>query len=192
MKDWLAPVVSGVMLLGGVGATWLGGRILADRERPSFEYMPDMAYSVPYDSFAPNPAARDGKTLQAPVAGTIPRGFRPFPYQATAADAERAGRELMNPRALTPQALAHGKALYQTFCAVCHGEHGAGDGPLVPRIPNPPAYTSERVKAMPAGQLFHVITRGAGRMPGYAAQITADQRWQLVHYVQALQQGARP
>jgi mono/diheme cytochrome c family protein len=37
-----------------------------------------------------------------------------------------------------------------------------------------------------------VITRGAGRMPGYAAQITADQRWQLVHYVQALQQGARP
>jgi mono/diheme cytochrome c family protein len=180
------------LLLAGCAATWLGGRILGDRSRPGFEYMPDMVASLPYDAFAPNPVTRDGKTLQAPVAGTIARGFQPFPYEATAADAERAGRELVNPRALTPEAMAQGRALYQTFCAVCHGEHGAGDGPLVPRIPNPPAYTSERVRGMPAGQLFHVISRGSGRMPSYAAQITTDQRWLLVHYLQALQRGGRP
>ncbi|HEX6736638.1 MAG TPA: cytochrome c [Vicinamibacteria bacterium] len=188
----LATAAAAALLLASSAAAWVGARILGDREQPGFEYMPDMGTSVPYDSFAPNPTTRDGKTLQAPVPGTIARGATPFLYEATAADAERAGRELTNPRALTPEALAQGRALYVTFCAVCHGEHGAGDGPLVPRIPNPPAYTSERVKAMPAGQLFHVITRGSGRMPSYAAQVTAEQRWLLVHYVQTLQQGGRP
>jgi len=189
---WLTTVLATGLLLTSGAATWLGARILGDRERPGFEYMPDMAHSLPYDSFAPNPVTRDGKTLQAPVPGTIARGFLPFPYEATRADAERAGRELVNPRPRTPEALAQGRALFLTFCAVCHGESGAGDGPLVPRIPNPPAYTSERVRTMPAGQLFHVISRGSGRMPSYAAQIPADQRWLLVLYVQTLQQGGRP
>ena len=39
----------------------------------------------------------------------------------------------------TADTLAQGHALYSTFCFVCHGEHGKGDGPLIPRIPNPPA-----------------------------------------------------
>ena len=47
----------------------------------------------------------------------------------------------------SPEALAQGRALYETFCLVCHGEQGRGDGPLVPKIPNPPAYTSARVRA---------------------------------------------
>src|SRR5262245_31971590 len=62
-----------------------------------YEYMPDMVYSVAYDSFAPNPNTRDGLTLQRPVKGTIPRGFMPIHYAATEAEAERAGRELQNP-----------------------------------------------------------------------------------------------
>jgi mono/diheme cytochrome c family protein len=189
----VATILAALFLLASAGATWLGARILGDRERPGFQYMPDMAASLPYDSFAANPVTRDGKTLQPPVKGTIPRGFMPFPYEANAADAERAGRELTNPVPRTPGALARGEALYQTFCAVCHGPQGAGDGPLVPRIPNPPSYSSERVRAMPAGQLFHVITRGSNRMPSYAAQITPEQRWLVVHYVQTLQRGgSRP
>jgi mono/diheme cytochrome c family protein len=188
----LPMLVAVGLLLASAGATLLGARVLGDRERPGFEYMPDMASSLPYDSVAPNPATRDGKTLQAPVSGTIPRGYLPFPYAATPGEAERAGRELVNPVPRTPEALAQGQALYQTFCAVCHGEQGAGDGPLVPRIPNPPSYASERVRAMPAGQLYHVVTRGAGRMPPYALQITPAQRWLIVHYVQTLQQGGRP
>ena len=34
----------------------------APSEKRGFEYTPDMVYSVPYDSFAPNPVTRDGKT----------------------------------------------------------------------------------------------------------------------------------
>jgi mono/diheme cytochrome c family protein len=150
------------------------------------EYMPDMAYSVPYEAFARNPVTRDGKTLQLPPSGTVPRHARPFRYAATSADAERAGRELRNPIAASPEALAHGKALFETFCLVCHGAAGRGDGPLVPKIPNPPAYTSTRVRAMAPGQIFHVISRGSGRMPSYAAQIPYDERWFIVLYVDTL------
>jgi mono/diheme cytochrome c family protein len=66
---------------------------------------------------------------------------------------------------------------------------GDGDGPLVPMIPNPPAYTSERVRSMRAGHLFHVITYGAGRMPSYASQIPANDRWLIVGYVDTLRTG---
>jgi len=158
----------------------------ADR---AFEYMPDMAYSVPYNTFAPNAVTRDGKTLQLPVRGTVPRGVEPFRYASTPEDALRAGRELRNPLTATPEAVAKGRAVYETFCLVCHGERGHGDGPLVPKIPNPPAYSSARVRAMAPGQIFHVISRGSGRMPSYAAQIPYEQRWLVVLYVSALRDG---
>src|SRR5207247_1861059 len=46
----------------------------SDARVRGYEYMPDMARSIPYDSFAANPVTRDGKTLQAPPPGTIARG----------------------------------------------------------------------------------------------------------------------
>ena len=68
-------------------------------EKRAFEYTPDMAYSIAYDSFAPNPVTRDGLTLQRPVRGTIARGFLPLHYARTAGDAERAGRRIPSRRA---------------------------------------------------------------------------------------------
>jgi mono/diheme cytochrome c family protein len=156
-------------------------------DKRGFEYSRDMTYSVAYDSFAPNPVTRDGLTLRRPVRGTIPRGFLPQHYRGTAEDAERAGRELQNPVPRTARADAEGAVLFETFCAVCHGKRGAGDGPLVPRIPNPPSYTSERVRTMPAGRIFHVITFGSGRMPSYASQIAPRDRWLIAAHVQTLQ-----
>lgn len=157
-----------------------------DRRGPDIPLLSDMAESLPYDTYAPNPVTRDGKTLQRPVPGTIPQGHRPFPFAATLEDAERAGRELANPLPATPEALVRGRQLYATYCQVCHGERGLGDGPLVPKIPNPPSYTSAEVRSLPAGRIFHVITRGSGRMGSYAVQISPEDRWRLVHYVQGL------
>lgn len=160
-------------------------------EKRGFEYMPDMVYSVAYDSFAPNPVTRDGLTLQRPVRGTIPRGFLPLHYAATPEDAERAGRELHNPEPPTAATRLAGQVLYETYCAVCHGTRGEGDGPLVPKIPNPPSYTSEHVRNMPEGRLFHVITFGSGRMPSYASQLPARDRWLVAAHVKTLQTGER-
>ena len=182
-------VLAWAMVLLAATGSYVISRVL-DTTRPGIEYMPDMAHAVPYESFAPNPISRDGKTLRPAPPGTIPRAFQPLHYAATEQDAVRAGRELENPVPLSTQAAAQGRLLYETFCLVCHGERGRGDGPLVPKIPSPPAYSSERVRGMAAGQIFHVISRGSGRMPPYAGQIPAEQRWLIVHHVMALRQSA--
>lgn len=156
---------------------------------PGYEFMPDMAHSVPFDAFAPNPVTRDGLTLQAPVAGTMARGHLPFHYAATPEEAERAGRELRDPFPPSPAVLARGRAVYETFCRVCHGARGLGDGPIIPKFPNPPSYRSERVRAFPAGRIYHVVTLGSGLMPSYATQIVPEDRWKLIRYVQVLQAG---
>jgi mono/diheme cytochrome c family protein len=172
-------------------AVWQSG-CRSDARVRAYEYAPDMARSIPYDSFAANPVTRDGQTLQTPAPHTIARGFLPLGYRATAADAVRAGRELQSPIAASEQTRAEGRRLFESFCSVCHGVNGDGDGPLVPKIPNPPAYSSAAVCALPPGQLFHVITYGSGRMPSYASQITREERWKIVGHVQQLQHRGAP
>ena len=176
MRAWLPLVLA--VLVSGCGAS---------PDRRGLEYMPNMVYSLAYDSFAPNPNTRDGLTLQRPVRGTIAREFLPVHYGATPEEAERAGRELLNPVTPTPRSAAEGQALFETYCAVCHGNQGAGDGPLVPKIPNPPAYTSARVRNFPPGRIFHVITFGSGRMPSYASQLSPHDRWLIAAHVRTLQ-----
>jgi mono/diheme cytochrome c family protein len=151
--------------------------------------MPDMARGPAYEAFAPNPTTRDGLTLQRPVPGTIARGHRPFHYRAGEEEAARAGRELSNPFRATGEVLEEGKALYQIYCLVCHGEGGTGDGPVAGKIPIPPSYRSERLMGFPPGRLFHVVTLGSGKMPSYSAQLSADERWKVVTYVRASLQG---
>jgi len=182
--------LSGVGVLLGLAVWQYGCR--GDARVRAYEYMPDMARSVPYDSFAPNPVTRNGQTLQMPPPGTIARGFLPLGYRATAADAARAGQELHSPIAATDRTREEGQQLFGTFCVVCHGPNGDGDGPLVPKIPNPPAYSSADVRALPEGRLFHVITYGSGRMPSYASQLTRDERWKIVAHVQELQRRESP
>ena len=159
------------------------------RDRRAYEYMPDMVRGPAYKAYAPNPATRDGLTLQRPVSGTIARGYQPFDYGPGEKEAERAGRELKNPYRATEATLGEGKALFETYCAVCHGAQGKGDGPIAGKIPPPPSYHSDRVLEFAPGHIFHVITLGSGKMPGYATQLRADERWKIVTYVYTVLQG---
>jgi len=158
------------------------------------EYMPDMARGPAYKAFAPNAATRTGLTLQRPVAGTIARGRLPFHYGPGEVEAARAGRELSNPLPIAPATIEDGRGLYQTYCLICHGAAGKGDGPLAAngKIPTPPAYTSERVAAFPPGRIFHVLTMGSKKMPSYAALLAPGERWKVVAYVSQRLQGASP
>ena len=162
-----------------------------DPKKPGFEVLPDMARSVAFDSFAPNPNTPQGKTLLVPVAGTIPRGFMPFPYPATPEGAEQADAELSNPIPYSPDVLARGKIVYENFCLICHGETGKGDGPLIPKYPNPPSFTSKNVRKYSPGRLYHIIVFGSGEMGAYGSQIKPDDRWKLVYYLQKMQ-GKKP
>jgi mono/diheme cytochrome c family protein len=165
--------------------TALAGAGCQPGDQPGSEYMPDMARSRAYKAYTPHPTMHHGITLQKPVAGTIARGHSPLPYGGGAAEAERAGAELANPIAATPANLHKGKALYEIYCLVCHGADGKGDGPIASKIPPPPPYRSNRLLGYPVGRLFHVISRGAGRMPAYATQLSVTERWLVATYVRS-------
>jgi mono/diheme cytochrome c family protein len=174
------------LAVGAMAASGCG----AGSQKRAYEYMPDMARGPAYKAFAPNPVTRDGLTLQRPVAGTIARGYQTFHYGVGEEEAARAGRELRSPYHPTARALEEGKALYVTYCLVCHGETGKGDGPIAGKIPHPPSYTSDRLLQFPAGRIFHVVTLGSGKMRPYASQLSADERWKIVAYVRTSLQGA--
>ena len=158
-------------------------------DKPGSEYMPDMARGPGYKAFAPNEATRNGITMQRPVVGTIARGYQPFHYEKSEAEAQRAGRELHNPFKATPEVLERGKALYQIYCMVCHGAEGKGDGPIAAKIPPPTSYKTERLLGYPPGRFFHIITLGSNKMPSYAAQLAPNDRWLVITYVRKVLQG---
>jgi len=166
--------------------------ITRDPAHPNLEVMPEMVHSISYKAYAANPNFPDGKTLQLPPQGTIPRGSEPLDYSASPEDAARAGRELRNPfKDAMPGAQARGQFVFQTFCIVCHGPAGKGDGPVAQRgFPPPPPLTAQHALGLADGQIFHILTYGQKNMPSYAAQLSRDDRWKVILYVRSLQQGA--
>ena len=100
---------------------------------------------------------------------------------------ELAGRILRNPLDSTPQVLADGKVLYERYCQHCHGETGQGDGLVGEAYKGVPSYSKGRVKEDKAGHIFHTITFGRNRMWPHASQVSVEERWKIVHYVQQLQ-----
>jgi mono/diheme cytochrome c family protein len=186
MRARTLNVAQALAFVASFGVMWASRR---DVHQPNVEYFPDMAHSPRYDAFEPNPVFADGKTLQAPPPGTIARGLMPVRYEATAADAQRAGRELTSPLAADDAAaLARGRQLYETFCVPCHGTGGRGDGPVVKRgVPPPASLVAGRAPTLPDGHLFHILTYGQNNMASYAAQIDREDRWRVILYVRSLQ-----
>jgi mono/diheme cytochrome c family protein len=84
--------------------------------------------------------------------------------------------------------MTRGRERFNIYCAACHGRAGYGDGKIVLRgYLKPPSYHEKRLREMPVGRMFEVITRGYGGMPDYAEQIPVDDRWAIVAYIRALQ-----
>lgn len=194
------------VLLGIITASCAAGP-----DKTGVEYAPQMYHSVPYeqlsqvtdteagrwltssDEAAPaefynsNPNNPHGMTMRKPVEGTVKRG-KYLPNRIPADDYEAAASLLVNPTDSTAEVLKQGKDLYETFCDHCHGTKGMGDGAVGKVYKGVTAYTSASVIDKPGGHLYHVITHGKGRMGAHGSQISEDDRWKIVRYVQVLQQ----
>jgi len=178
---WLSVILFPLVIVGGV-------RVMSRNPAVrNLEWPTQMEYSPAYRSQTANPVLPLGLTGQPPVAGTIPRGFQPFRYAPEPAEAERAGRELKNPWSPTAENLARGEYIFANYCVACHGRNGGGDGPLIPKYPNPPAYQTEKSRRLADGNMFHVITLGRNNMPAHAAQVSPDDRWKVILYIRKLQ-----
>jgi mono/diheme cytochrome c family protein len=188
-------------LVGGalVGIAMLMSSCTKDPNSPGVEYMPDMYRSPSYETYSTNPVFKDSMTAQLPVAGTITRGewpesgslinALPYAYPNTLEGYMAAGEELTSPLEKSEENAAEGKVIYEKMCMHCHGKEGAGDGQLIGtgKYPPPPPYNGGALKELPEGKMFHTITYGKGLMGSHASQLTKEERWKVIQYIQELQ-----
>ena len=160
------------------------------KSEPALEYMPNMAYSPAVKAQNEDPLRPGMSAMRPPVPGTVPRGFTPYRYGVE--DSLAAQRDLVNPLPRTADVLGRGERVFMTYCVVCHGPKGDGQGYIVPKFPMPPSLLSQKVSGWPDGRIYHVITRGQNLMPNYASQIQPEDRWAVIHYVRALERAANP
>jgi mono/diheme cytochrome c family protein len=82
--------------------------------------------------------------------------------------------------------LDEGKSLFAANCASCHGDRGAGNGPVAGALA--PAPTNFQLKKPTQERVREVLENGlpGTAMPPWTSQLSADQRHALVGFVRSL------
>ena len=138
-------------------------------------------------------------TMAIPANGSVP-----YYYKDTEEDRARATKEItQNPFPITEKGLAKGKALYNIYCGICHGDKGDGQGYLV-REENPAkGIVAGIYPAAPAnfmldtfvhstvGRFYHGIMYGKNVMGSYADKLSYKERWEVIHYIRSMQATAK-
>ncbi len=129
----------------------------------------------------------DGRAARLPVEGTVARGMLHTDERLYTGKTN--GLFVGNlPLPVSRDLLMRGRERFDIFCSPCHGRVGDGSGMIVQRgLRRPPSYHIDRLREVPDGYLFDVITNGFGAMPGYASRIGAKDRWAITAYIRALQ-----
>lgn len=187
----------------------------ADGDNQGLEYAPQMYHSVAYEPltqikdetkgewlsnredgkgefFNSNINNPHGMNMREPVAGTVPRtkdGSLPYRYKAF--EIEEASVNVKNPIELNDEVLKEGERLFQLYCTPCHGKGGQGDGTVGMIIGGVANLTGGAYVGLSEGHIYHVITKGKGRMGAHGSQITPENRWKIVHYVKQKLQGGQ-
>ena len=199
---------SSIVTAGLVLFVWLLQSACSDEPRrtPGWEYMPDMAHPVAYETYQSNLIFSDSMNAQKPVSGTIPiyqgimgneNAFMPFHYMNTPEGYEAAGAEVKNPLTVTPEILGEGKRLFNIYCAICHGEDGKASGHIVvgdnvtSKFPPPPSYFNDALLALPEGKMFFTVHFGKNLMGSYSTQLDRLQIWKVISYVRNMQDDYR-
>ncbi len=159
-------------------------------ERPPIHLNPNMDNQPKYRPQAESEFFADGSTMRMPVPGTVARGDLNENAAWFTGKDEKGNfvKSIPDSVLLTIQMLQRGQERYNIYCSPCHSRTGDGRGIVVTRgfVP-PPTFHSERVRELPDGQIFDVISNGVRNMPSYGYQVPVDDRWAIVGYLRALQ-----
>jgi mono/diheme cytochrome c family protein len=142
----------------------------------------DMANQPRQNPLSPSTFFADGRSERTLPENTVARG-------------EIVNDDLLVPKdsnafpvQLTPELLQRGEERFGIFCSPCHGLQGNGEGMVAMRgMKHPPSFHQERLRQVPNGYIYDVVTNGFGAMYGYSAQIPPQDRWAIIAYVRALQ-----
>ena len=142
----------------------------------------DMAQQPKNRPLSPSDFFTDGRSARPLVENTVPRGALVLEALTVPKDSNAF------PLPLTMELLDRGENRYKIFCSPCHGLQGDGNGMIAMRgMKHPPSYHQDRLRQVPNGYIYDVITNGFGAMFGYSAQVAPGDRWAIVAYLRALQ-----
>jgi mono/diheme cytochrome c family protein len=169
-----------------------------DKRDTGRAYMPDMAYSRAYESYAsrdssvfttdPNDASHKIFYNNLSPAGTVKRGeLFPFNVPNDSNGLINLSAQVKNPlEPLTGKELEEAGRLFNINCAVCHGAKGEANGPLAAKVGG----VKSIIAASPGysdGRIFFVMEYGQNNMGSYASQLSREQRWRIVQYIRTLE-----
>ncbi len=144
-----------------------------------------------YDAYEASPFFPDGKTMRPLPDGTV---AREAPEGTAAVLQGQVNGAVVDsiPVPLTMDRMKRGQDRYDVFCRPCHDADGTANSPVAKnmQIRQPPSLLESRIRQLPAGRVYQVISGGYGLMPSYAYQLSIEDRWAVVAYVRALQMRA--
>ncbi|MDO9469423.1 MAG: CopD family protein [Nitrosomonas sp.] len=89
--------------------------------------------------------------------------------------------------------ISNGFQLFTEHCVNCHGPQGKGTGTVVdPDVRDPTDLLTEQHTAKyTVGNVFHYLSHGipGTKMPGFAASLSEEDRWDLINFLHALSRG---
>jgi len=117
-----------------------------------------------------------------------PKGIAPFQKKEKGIRNRREAAVIQNPVTSDSRSVARGKALFETYCLVCHGAAGAGDGIVGKKFLPPTDLSGRYVQEKPDGDIYYTITYGGlAVMPRYGDAIPPEERWHLINYIRTLE-----
>jgi mono/diheme cytochrome c family protein len=84
-----------------------------------------------------------------------------------------------------------GAATFNSTCAGCHAENGAGDT-AIGKTTGVPDLRAPQVQSQPDSRLADVIANGTGRMPGFKSTLDEQHIAALIAHVRALAKAGAP
>src|ERR1700730_4894647 len=92
-----------------------------------------------------------------------------------------------NPVSPTPEGLAEARKLFGYNCAMCHGKTVDGKGDLAAdmKLELLDWRASSSLEKMTDGELFWIISKGKGKMPGEGDRTAEKVRWNFVNLVRS-------
>ncbi|HYA98249.1 MAG TPA: cytochrome c [Methylomirabilota bacterium] len=92
-----------------------------------------------------------------------------------------------NPVKPTPAGLTEARRVYGFDCAMCHGKEGDGKGDLAAdmKLELKDWRDPASLEKMTDGELFYIISKGKGKMPGEGERAKETQIWEFVNLVRS-------
>jgi mono/diheme cytochrome c family protein len=168
-------------------AAALSGALLLSAGCVQSESIDPMMVQPKYRAYARNDFFLDGRAMRTPPPNTIPRERTVGQPELTTGANAKGVRVTAIPVPVTRELLETGRGKFNIHCAVCHGLAGDGNSLIATQMSlRPPPNLHERA-ALSVGHYYEVITAGYGLMPGYAAELSVEERWAVIAYLRALQ-----